>query len=241
MPKGNEQWVQRIDISRLEEGVVSLTGNATSILSNQTHYPADDRPGTIEGPWMIKRGGKYILFSASAYRNIDPMEYWTEVAVSDNLFGPYTVYPKIYPGGHIGVFTGPDNKDWLSARGEKREQTGFTELNISPIPFTGDWIPASFPLQTGTQSVTWEQTGGINRYPDEIINPVRIDHNGNIFVSFPDRWGKTVVSVYDFLGKKWLSKESANEDSVFIGNLPKGIYFLQIAHKEKHSSYKIII
>jgi len=243
MPKGNQQWIQKIDLSRLEEDIVALTGRTTCILSSQdqSQYPANDCPATIEGPWMIKCGGKYILFSACAYKNLDPMEYWTEAAISDNLLGPYVSYHKIYPGGHISVFTGPDNKNWFSARGEKWGQDGFAELNISPIPFTEESLLEPFALLAGTQSVTYfEESTEIKGNPiDVTMNPIRVDANGNITVLLNDGEIKAALSIYDMTGKKILSKQLVDRYEVCTDNLPKGIYFVQLIHNGKYYTCKI--
>lgn len=240
MPKGNEQWVQEIDLCRLEEGILSLKGKATSILSRVGHYPFDDWPDTIEGPWLIKRGGKYILFSAAAYRNTDPMEYWTEVAISDNLSGPYTAYPKIFPGGHIGVFTGPDGKDWFSVRGEKRGQSGFAELNISPIPFTENWDLETFPLVPGIQTISWEETSSIFKISEIDINPIIQKSKGYFSVLFEDLNEKSEIVVYKLTGEKLLSKHLAYDNHFSLEYFPSGIYLAKLFHNGYYYSCKII-
>jgi len=159
MPKGANQYIREIDLTKLGQGELSWIGAERLVMDRMQQYPANDMPDNIEGPWLIKRDGKFILFMATSYRNVEPNEYWTEVAVSDRLYGPYTVSRKIYPGGHTAVFTGPDNKDWLSVRGEERN-AGFTKLNIDPIPFTDDWLLDPFEMTVGVRTITYWEEGG---------------------------------------------------------------------------------
>ena len=84
-------------------------------------------PAHVEGPWMIKKNNKYVLFTAAPYWDENRPEndssgiahgYWTGVSVADNVWGPYSKLPNLFMGGHISVFTGPDGKEWFSYRGE---------------------------------------------------------------------------------------------------------------------------
>jgi hypothetical protein len=102
----------------------------------------------MEGPWLIKRNGKYVMFTASPYRrprgtvpDAPPadlaMGYWVGTAVADNIWGPYRKDPQVFLGGHIAVFTGPDGKEWYSYRGESGGKAQ-GRLCIDPILFNAD-------------------------------------------------------------------------------------------------------
>lgn len=97
-------------------------------------------PNYLEGPWLIKRNGKYILFTAAPYQ--DPkgdlkIGYWTGVAVADHISGPYQKQPRVFLGGHVTVFTGPDGQPWWSSRGESGGDSQ-GKLCLTPIPFAPD-------------------------------------------------------------------------------------------------------
>jgi xylan 1,4-beta-xylosidase len=114
----------------------------------------------MEGPWMIKRNGKYILFTASPYRapkrgepTATPPDlaqgYWVGAAVADTPWGPYRKQPQVFLGGHIAVFTGPDGTDWFSYRGESGGQAQ-GQLCIDPIPFNPDGSVKPFLPSAGS-------------------------------------------------------------------------------------------
>lgn len=233
MPKGNKQWIQEIDLSKLEQGEVKLLGEATCVLSNENpnHYPQDDMPGTVEGPWLVKRAGKYVLFSACNYPEGDSKGYFTEVAVSDALYGPYTAYHRVFPGGHIAVFTGPNDKDWFSVRGEKPGQAGFAELNISPIPFMDDLDNIQpFPLVAGEQTVTWEPSSiTVATQNNPFFNSVNIDAERNINYVLPDQYKSAMLSIYDVQGRIVLNREIVGSGCIQTDSFPIGIYLLQLS------------
>jgi beta-xylosidase len=116
--------IQEIDLSSLPQGKVKLLGKPACILKCKN----DDiglavNPDYLEGPWMIKRGTKYILFYAEIYKDNnfpDFLGYWTGAAYADNPMGPWKKDKrgKVFKGGHLTVFNGPDGKDWFSYRGE---------------------------------------------------------------------------------------------------------------------------
>jgi beta-xylosidase len=129
MPKHNI-YVQKLDLSRLSEGKVALVGKETLAVSCKSADTdlGDDDPNYLEGPWMIKREGKYHLFYAEffdyAKRTLTPSrrsEYWTGVATADSPAGPWVKdrRGKVFQGGHLVVFDTPDQSLWLAHRGER--------------------------------------------------------------------------------------------------------------------------
>lgn len=129
MPFGNE-YIQEVDLTGIDRGDIKLVGQRKSIVARDNQDAGKQTsPDYLEGPWMIKRNGNYILFTAAPYRGPKRGEqpaappdlaqgYWVGAAVADNVWGPYKKQPQVFLGGHIAVFTGPDGKEWLSYRGE---------------------------------------------------------------------------------------------------------------------------
>jgi len=149
-------YIQKADLSGINNGDIKLTGERKEIVScDNSDINEKYSPDYMEAPWMIKRNGKYVLFTGSPYReNKKPAEgetelipgYWVGVSMADNVWGPYTKQPQIFLGGHISVFTGPDGKEWFSYRGEAGG-TQHGKLCIDPVPFAEDgslsqWEPS---------------------------------------------------------------------------------------------------
>ena len=75
------------------------------------------RPRYLEGPWVERIGDQYVLFHAETFDH----SYWTSVAYADNPLGPWRkdARGKVFEGGHLAVFDGPDGRKWLSYRREQ--------------------------------------------------------------------------------------------------------------------------
>jgi beta-xylosidase len=119
---------QEIDLSGIARGEVKLIGKPKRIVAAEnTDIGIEAKPDYLEGPWVEKIGGKYCLFYAEVYRDKSHPEwlgYWTGVATADNVFGPYRKDPrgKVFAGGHLAVFGGPDGRRWFSYRGESPDK-----------------------------------------------------------------------------------------------------------------------
>jgi len=163
MPFGNE-YIQEVDLSGIDQGDIKLVGQRKSIVARDNRdVGKQTSPDYLEGPWMIKRNGKYSLFTAAPYRGpkrgeqrLAPLDlaqgYWVGAAVAEHIWGPYKKQPQGFLGGHIAVFTGPDGKDWFSYRGESGGKAQ-GRLCIDPIQFNEDGsIKASAP-STGAITV----------------------------------------------------------------------------------------
>ena len=161
MPFGNE-YIQEVDLRGIDKGDIKLIGERKMIVAKD-NSDAGKRtsPDYMEGPWMIKRNGKYVLFTASPYREKKmsqssdaasssvhtaatpsaaadlAMGYWVGAAVADNIWGPYKKQPQVFLGGHIAVFKGPDGTEWMSYRGESGGKAQ-GKLCVAPIPFNED-------------------------------------------------------------------------------------------------------
>lgn len=144
MPFGNE-YIQEVDLRNIDRGEIRLTGERRLIVSrDNSDVGKRTSPDYMEGPWMIKRQGKYVLFTAAPYKKStddSPQDlapgYWVGAAVADNIWGPYKKDPQVFPGGHIAVFKGPDGKEWFSYRGEAGGKAQ-GRLCVDPIPFHAD-------------------------------------------------------------------------------------------------------
>lgn len=130
--------VQPIDLSGLERDQVKLLGKPkTVVFAKNNDIGVAANPDYLEGPWMEKIKGKYYLFYAEIYRDKkypDWLGYWTGVAVADNVMGSYKKDPrgKIFAGGHLAIFRGPDDGMWFSYRGES-DNSAHGRLCIDPL------------------------------------------------------------------------------------------------------------
>ena len=146
MPFG-DVFLQEVDLRGIDRGAIRLVGERTRIVSRDNRDVGKrTSPEYLEGPWLVKRNGKYVLFTAAPYRGpsgeaAGPPDlaagYWTGAAVADHARGPYRKDPQVFLGGHVAVFTGPDGTDWLSYRGESGGQA-HGRLCVDPLPFEVD-------------------------------------------------------------------------------------------------------
>lgn len=142
-PKYNV-YVRQIDLSKLHEGKTSWVGEEILAVSCKNEDVAlDDDPDYLEGPWMEKIGGRYYLFHAAIYKypgKNKPHEYWTQVAYADHPMGPWKkdANLRIFKGGHLVVFTGPDAKPWYCYRHENGVHAIHGRPCIDPISFNPD-------------------------------------------------------------------------------------------------------
>ena len=124
MPKG-DIYIQKLDLSELPKGVIRRVGEERKIVScSNNDIGMKSSPEYLEGPWMEKINGKYIVFFAALYgKNSLPEDqgYWVGAASGDNAMGPFKKDPrgKVFNGGHVAVFDGPDGRKWFSYRWEK--------------------------------------------------------------------------------------------------------------------------
>ncbi len=119
-------FLQPIDLSKIDQGQVRLTGTRQKIVScknDDIHFNAE--ADYLEGPWLFRRDGRYYLIYAGPYRDskntTEHLGYWASVAYADSLDGPWHKDPRgqVFFGGHMAVFTGPDHRPWFSYRWEK--------------------------------------------------------------------------------------------------------------------------
>ena len=88
MPFGDE-FIQEVDLTGIEQGDIKLVGPRRVIVSrDNSDVGRRTSPDYLEGPWMIKQKGKYILFTAAPYRNkirpvhIGPRRPWRKATGS---------------------------------------------------------------------------------------------------------------------------------------------------------------
>ncbi len=164
MPYGDE-FIQEADFSNIANGDIRLIGERKAIVArDNSDVGKTFSPDYMEAPWMIKKNGKYILFTGSPYRKASIPEgatpdleygYWVGVAIADSIWGPYKKQPQIFLGGHIAVFTGPDGKDWFSYRGESGDVAQGL-LCIDPILYNADGSISPFNPTTDTITITYK-------------------------------------------------------------------------------------
>jgi xylan 1,4-beta-xylosidase len=158
MPFGNE-YIQEVDLAGIDRSDIKLVGQRKMIVArDNSDVGKQTSPEYMEGPWMIKRNGKYVLFTAAPYRGAKrgdqpppPADltqgYWVGAAVADKIWGPYRKQPQVFLGGHVAVFQGPDGKEWFSYRGEAGGKAQ-GRLCIDPIPFAADGSVRPFTPST---------------------------------------------------------------------------------------------
>ncbi|MEO7718297.1 MAG: family 43 glycosylhydrolase [Capsulimonas sp.] len=150
MPFG-DLFEQEIDLSRLEEDKITL-GERKKILSKTSDDPAQSTPSYLEGPWGMKIGKRYYVFYAE---NIEKEGYWTGVAYADNPLGPWRKDPrvKLFEGGHLAVFQGPNDRPWFSYRGESGGPAA-GRLCADPFTIAEDGTVQPIAPTTGPQTIT---------------------------------------------------------------------------------------
>jgi beta-xylosidase len=175
MPFGNE-YIQEVDLRGIAKGDIKLVGERKMIVAqDNSDVGKKTSPEYMEDPWMIKRNGKYILFTAAPYKDgkkrgeqssADTSDlasgYWVGAAVADNLWGSYKKQPQVFLGGHIAVFDGLDGREWFSYRGESGGKPQ-GRLCITPIQFNKDGSVKPFKPST---DVTW--------YPVPLPEPPKV-------------------------------------------------------------------
>jgi xylan 1,4-beta-xylosidase len=115
-----DMYAQELDLSQIDSGKIGYIGPRVKVLSADNSDIGQPSPRYLEGPWAMKVGHRYYLFYAETY----PDAYQTGVAYADSPMGPWTKDPrgKIFWGGHLAVFTGPDARNWFSYREEEYPQ-----------------------------------------------------------------------------------------------------------------------
>jgi len=137
IPRGNID-VQEIDLTGIDRGEVKLLGKPRRIVTaDNGDIGVAAKPEYLEGPWVEKIGAKYCLFYAEIYRDKkfpDWLGYWTGVAYADEPIGPWKKDPrgKVFLGGHLAVFDGPDKRKWFSYRGESND-AAHGKLCVAPV------------------------------------------------------------------------------------------------------------
>ncbi|RYX83909.1 hypothetical protein EON83_12270 [bacterium] len=132
MPK-YDIFIRKIDLSNLGKGVVKWLGPEQKIVTcDDAGTLLNDKPRYLEGPWVERVGSRYVLFHAETFDN----SYWTSAAYADNPLGPWTKDPrgKVFEGGHLAVFNGPDGRKWFSYRREQNTPERGTPA-VDPIDF----------------------------------------------------------------------------------------------------------
>jgi DUF1680 family protein len=137
IPRGNID-IQEIDLTRIEHDEVKLIGKPRRIVTaDNSDIGVAAKPDYLEGPWVETIGRKYCLFYAEIYRDQrfpEWLGYWTGLATADTPLGPWKkdTRGKMFLGGHLAVFNGPDNRKWFSYRGDSNDAAQ-GRLCIAPV------------------------------------------------------------------------------------------------------------
>ena len=139
IPRGNID-TQEIDLSDLSHDRVTLLNRPKQIVTaDNSDIGVEAKPEYLEGPWVERVGERYVLFYAEIYKDKkypDFLGYWTGAAYANNPLGPWTKDErgKVFHGGHLAVFPGPDGRSWFSYRIEHdNRHRGF--LAVDPFGF----------------------------------------------------------------------------------------------------------
>ncbi len=236
MPFGGDQYLQEVNLSGIDQRKIFLTGKREKVVSHDYSSIGKVSPAYLEGPWMIKRNGKYMLFSAANYRQpeSDPVPgfeygYWVDVAIADNIWGPYEIHPQIFIGGHIGTFIGPDGKDWFSYRGEWRDHPGWAELNIDPVPINTDGtVFKAYPAH-GMQTVEYwvDESTGINPLP--IKFDLTLQYQDQTLTIASSTEVIQTVDILNLQGQLAFSDINVHQTSFSVSiSLPPGMYIAKV-------------
>ncbi len=146
-------FIQRIDLTKLNENKVSLTGQRVLAVANDnTDIGLAAKADYQEGPWLICEDGRYVLMYSGPYREANPLErqgYWAGFAYADSVLGPWKKDSRgqVFLGGHMAIFDGPDNKPWFSYRWEK-DNSHRGLLCIDPMRLTNGRVGADRPTDS---------------------------------------------------------------------------------------------
>jgi beta-xylosidase len=94
---------------------------------------------TLEGPFVVRRDGRYVLFYSGG--SWEDRSYGVSYAVADHPLGPFREPesgPAVLDGGrgHNSVVTGPDGADWIvyhAWEGDRRQMC-VERLSWTPAP-----------------------------------------------------------------------------------------------------------
>ena len=235
MPLGGDQYIQEIDLKDIDKRQIFLRGTRQKVVSHDYSSIGKESPHYLEGPWLIKRNGKYYLFSAANYQqpaNPTPgfeYGYWVDAAVADNIWGPYEIHPQIFLGGHIGTFIGPDGKEWFSYRGEWRSNPGFGELHIDPVPLNEDGAVFKTYPTTGKQTIEYWGEEGTGMKPIDSRSDLIFKYHNNSFTITSLKDVIQSVAVFNLQGQIMCSATNISQTTFTIpASLASGLYMVKV-------------
>lgn len=120
---------------------------------------------TIEGPWVVKRDGKYYCFYSGS--NFGTENYGLDVVEADSVMGPYTNQgeyarvlrgvPKLVRGpGHHSIVTGPDSETEMVVYHAWNQAMTDREMCIDPLIWTSHG-PRCLGPSVGPQKLALER------------------------------------------------------------------------------------
>ena len=154
-------------IARMKDDMSGLAEPFRSVILNDPDHNPEHHAGKCakrewndlghEGAVLFKRGGKYYLGAADNYEG----RYSTCLAISDSVYGPYTLRHESIPcGGGTGFFQDKHGTWWCSYFGNDnqshfREKIGFVQAAFRS---DGSVYPAKEqPFVAPEEKAAWEQ------------------------------------------------------------------------------------
>jgi beta-xylosidase len=117
---------------------------------------------TIEGPWVVKRDGRYYCFYSGS--NFGTENYGLDFVEAEQITGPYTnqgQYARVLRGvprlvrgpGHHSIVTGPDGETEIAVYHAWNEKMTDREMCIDPLIWTSRG-PRCLGPSVGRQSIS---------------------------------------------------------------------------------------
>ena len=213
---------------------LSFTGDTLKITGTQKKLLTKGGVGsdaTIEGAYVIKRGGWYYLTYSQGRYDVKsgPPAYRVLVARSKTVDGNYAPNnsmrpilegkaPIVYPGHH-SITTDDTGTDWMVYHGYFNGEKNTRSLNIDKITYDSEGWPI---VNDGNGPSTGPQSGGGTASPT-VDNPVDavsaccvINDSGDTATVNPDAGGSNAEKLFVFLVSKGLT---ATQAAGIVGNV----------------------
>lgn len=148
-PTGTCQWRPTISVLPLSRDRLHAVGRRLALFSGDpgTWEQAPWGP-VVEGPWMVRRGGRYLLFySGGAWNGRYGMGY----ATSSSPLGPFVKSPSnplltdsatVLSAGGGSLVTGPAGGTWVVYHGRSGSYSAPRTLRIDRVHWGADGHPS---------------------------------------------------------------------------------------------------
>ena len=150
--------VQEIDLSGLDRGEVKLLGKPRTVVRcDNTDIGIAAKPDYLEGPWMERNQRALLSLLRGPYSATNSIRIGCRLLDGRGLCRPCAgavekgSRGRVFLGGHLAVFRGPDEKPWFSYRGESGGQAQ-GRLCIDPLNLDADGRVQTIAPTVGPQS-----------------------------------------------------------------------------------------